>query len=150
MCIKYFFYSDDYAFDQDIAQNWLTDGPNDGGIDAIVNDPSSDGNDVIIVQSKFYEKAILDVDSISAECLKIKNTLKDLKNNKISEYNDKVVSAYRNATSQMEDNGEIKVFIFTSYQPNGKREFNKLEKAMRNVLDEYECIINCGLDIDQK
>ena len=150
MCIKYFFYSDDYAFDQDIAQNWLTDGPNDGGIDAIVNDPSSEGNDVIIVQSKFYEKAILDGDSISAECLKIKNTLKDLKNNKISEYNDKVVSAYRNATSQMEDNGEIKVFIFTSYQPNGKREFNKLEKAMRNVLDEYECIINCGLDIESE
>lgn len=150
MCIKYFFYGDGNSFDQDIAKTWITDGANDGGIDAIINDPSSEGNDVIVIQSKYYENTILDSDGVAAEFVKIKGTLKDLKNNKIAEYNDNVVSAYRNATSQMEEDGIIRVILFTAYQPNGKREYNKLDKAMRTALSEYDCEINCGLDIESE
>ena len=150
MCIKYFFFGDGNSFDQDIAKTWLTDGANDGGIDAIINDPSSEGNDVIIIQSKYYENTVLDSDSVAAEFVKIKGTLKDLRNNKVAEYNDNVVTAYRNATSQMEDDGEIRVVLFTSYRPSGKREFNKLEKTMRNALPEYICEINCGADIESE
>lgn len=150
MCIKYFFFGDGNSFDQDIAKTWLTDGANDGGIDAIINDPSSEGNDVIIIQSKYYENTVLDSDAVAAEFVKIKGTLKDLKNNKVAEYNDNVVTAYRNATSQMEDDGEIRVILFTSYRPSGKREFNKLEKTMRTALTEYSCEINCGADIESE
>ena len=150
MCIKYFFYGEGNSFDQDIAKNWLTDGANDGGIDAIINDPSSEGNDVIIIQSKYYENTVLDSDAVAAEFVKIKGTIKDLRNNKVAEYNDSVVTAFRNATSQMEDDGEIRVILFTSYQPSGKREYNKLEKTMRNALSEYECEINCRADIESE
>lgn len=140
-------YQDYHIFDQDIAKTWLTDGANDRGIDAIINDPSSEGNDVVIIQSKYYENIVLDSDAVAAEFVKIKGTIKDLRNNKVAEYNDSVVTAFRNATSQMEDDGEIRVVLFTSYQPEGKREYNKLEKTMRNALSEYECEINCGADI---
>ncbi len=150
MCIKYFFFDDGNSYDQDIAKTWLTDGANDGGIDAIINDPSSDGNDVIIIQSKYYENTVLDSDAVAAEFVKIKGTLKDLRNNKVAEYNDNVVTAYRNATSQMEDDGEIRVILFTSYRPSGKREYNKLEKTMRTALTEYACEINCGADIESE
>lgn len=150
LCIKYFFFSDGNSFDQDVAKNWLTDGANDGGIDAIINDPSSEGNDVIVIQSKYYENTVLDSDTVAAEFVKIKATLKDLRNNKVAEYNENVVTAYRNATSQMEDEGEIRVVLFTSYQPSGKREFNKLEKTMRTALTEYACEINCGADIESE
>lgn len=150
MCIKYFFFGDGNCFDQDVAKTWLTDGANDGGIDAIINDPSSEGNDVIVIQSKYYENTVLDSDAVAAEFVKIKGTLKDLRNNKVAEYNDKVVTAYRNATSQMEDDGEIRVILFTSYQPSGKREFNKLEKAMRTALPEFNCELNCGAEIESE
>lgn len=150
MCIKYYYFGDGNSFDQDIAKTWLTDGANDGGIDAIINDPSSEGNDVIIIQSKYYENTVLDSDAVAAEFVKIKGTLKDLKNNKVVEYNDSVVTAYRNATSQMEDDGEIRVVLFTSYRPSGKREANKLEKTMRTALPEYSCEINCGADIESE
>ena len=150
MCIKYFYFGEGNSFDQDIAKTWLTDGANDGGIDAIINDPSSEGNDVVIIQSKYYENTVLDSDAVAAEFVKIKGTIKDLRNNKVAEYNDNVVTAFRNATSQMEDDGEIRVVLFTSYQPNGKREYNKLEKTMRNALSEYECQINCGSDIESE
>ena len=60
LCIKYFFYSESgISFDQDVIEEFLTDGANDGGIDAIFNDPTSEGNDLIIVQSKFYENTAL-------------------------------------------------------------------------------------------
>ena len=64
----------------------MTDGANDGGIDAIFNDPTSEGNDLIIVQSKFYENTALGTDNVAGELYKINETLKKLQSNKISEF----------------------------------------------------------------
>lgn len=113
LCIKYFFYSESgTSFDQDIIEEFLTDGANDGGIDAIFNDPTSEGNDLIIVQSKFYENTALGTDNVAGELYKINETLKKLQSNKISEFNEKLVTAYRNATSQMEDNANTRIVFF--------------------------------------
>ena len=139
LCIKYFFYSESgISFDQDVIEEFLTDGANDGGIDAIFNDPTSEGNDLIIVQSKFYENTALGTDNVAGELYKINETLKKLQSNKISEFNDKLVTAYRNATSQMEDNANIRIVFFTSYQPKNKRERNKLDKSMRDYFGKYD------------
>ena len=57
LCMKYFFFNeDDVPFDADIALYYFTDGPNDGGIDAVFNDPNSDDNDVIVMQCKYYDE----------------------------------------------------------------------------------------------
>lgn len=149
LCIKYFFFSESgVPFDQDIVEEYLTDGPNDGGIDAIFNDPTSENNDVIIVQSKFYESTELGTDNVAGELYKINESLKKLQSNKVSEFNEKVVSAYRNATSQMEDNGNIRIVFFTSYQPKNKRERNKLDKSMRDYFGKYDLEMNFRSDIE--
>lgn len=149
LCIKYFFYSESgISFDQDVIEEFLTDGANDGGIDAIFNDPTSEGNDLIIVQSKFYENTALGTDNVAGELYKINETLKKLQSNKISEFNDKLVTAYRNATSQMEDNANIRIVFFTSYQPKNKRERNKLDKSMRDYFGKYDLEMNFRSDIE--
>ena len=149
LCIKYFFFSEaGISFDQDLVEEYLTDGANDGGIDAIFNDPTSESNDVIIVQSKFYENTELGTDNVAGELYKINETLKKLQSNKVSEFNEKVVSAYRNATSQMEDNGSIRIVFFTSYQPKNKRERNKLDKSMRDYFGKYDLEMNFCSDIE--
>lgn len=150
LCIKYFFFSEaGISFDQDIVEEYLTDGANDGGIDAIFNDPTSESNDVIIVQSKFYENTELGTDNVAGELYKINETLKKIQSNKVSEFNEKVVSAYRNATSQMEDNGSIRIVFFTSYQPKNKRERNKkLDKSMRDYFGKYDLEMNFRSDIE--
>ena len=149
LCMKYFFFSEaGVLFDQDMALEYLTDGANDGGIDAIFNDPTSENNDVIVVQSKFYENTVLSTDVVAGELYKINETLKKLKNNKISEFNENLVTAYRNATSQMEDNGNIRIVFFTSYQPQSKKERNKLEKNMRGYFPEYDVEMNFKSDIE--
>ena len=149
LCIKYFFYSESgISFDQDVIEEFLTDGANDGGIDAIFNDPTSEGNDLIIVQSKFYENTALGTDNVAGELYKINETLKKLQSNKISEFNDRLVTAYRNATSQMEDNANIRIVFFTSYQPKNKRERNKLDKSMRDYFSKYDLEMNFQSDIE--
>lgn len=151
LCIKYFFYSESgTSFDQDVIEEFLTDGANDGGIDAIFNDPTSEGNDLIIVQSKFYENTILGTDNVAGELYKINETLKKLQSNKISEFNDKLVTAYRNATSQMEENANIRIVFFTSYQPKNKRERNKLDKSMRDYFGKYDLEMNLRYYVRQK
>lgn len=80
LCIKYFFFSEaGISFDQDIVEEYLTDGANDGGIDAIFNDPTSESNDMIIVQSKFYENTELGTDNVAGELYKINETLKNFR-----------------------------------------------------------------------
>ena len=140
LCMKYFFFSD-VAFDQDLALTYMTDGPNDGGIDAIFNDPTSEGNDVIIVQSKHYIQTPLSSDQVFGELYKISETIKDLKKNKVAGYNESVVTAYRNATSQLEDNGEIRIYFFTSYQPSTKKDRNKILKSITNHFNDFDDIV---------
>lgn len=148
LCIKYFFFSEsDAAFDPDIILSNLTDGKDDGGIDAIFNDPNSEGNDVIILQCKYYEESKLSASDVAGELYKINETLKKLASNKISEFNEQLVTAYRNATSLQEESGVTRICFFTSYEPKNKREKNKLEKSMQEYFPSYDYDLCCRNDI---
>ena len=148
LCLKYFFFSDGAMFDPDAALEFLTDGANDGGIDAIFNDPNSEGNDMVIVQSKYYESTPLTSQDVAGELYKITQTIKSIDNFKVSSLNEAVVSAYRNAKSQMEETGEIRVVFFTSYDPKSKRERTKLEKINNEIFKSYSLEMNFRADIE--
>lgn len=148
LCIKYFFYSEGAAFDPDVLLEFLTDGANDGGIDAIFNDPNSEGNDMIIVQSKYYENSMLTGQDVAGELYKITETIKAIDNFKVSSLNEKVVSAYRTAKSQMEDNGVIRVVFFTSYAPKNKRDRSKIEKSVTSIFSSFEFEMDFRADIE--
>lgn len=148
LCVKYFFYSDGTTLDPELAIDYLTDGANDGGIDAIFNDPNSEGNDMVIVQSKYYESSTLTGQDVAGELYKITETIKAIDSYKVSSINEKVVSAYRTAKSQMEDSGIIRIVFFTSYIPKNKRERSKIEKSMTSFFDSYELEMNFRSDIE--
>ena len=151
LCIKYFFFGEaGIPFDQDLVLEYLTDGANDGGIDAIFNDPTSEGNDVIIVQSKYYEHSELSAQDVAGELYKINETIKLLQSNKVSGFNEKLVTAFRNATSQCEEHGEIRVCFFTSYQPKNKRERNKIEKNIKTYFDKYDLEMNFRTEVESQ
>lgn len=150
LCMKYFFFEEgDVPFDAEEILQYQTDGANDGGIDAIFNDPNSDENDVIIIQCKYYKNTTLTFDDISGGLKKIENTLKNLKNNKTDEYNEGLINAYREATGNMSDDGEIKIYFFTMFQPKNKHVANKLAKAIPNSF-LYEVEIEYRKDIEDQ
>ena len=147
-CMKYFYYKElNIPFDQDIVLEYLTDGANDGGIDAIFNDPTSESNDVIVIQSKYYTKTDLTINAVVGELHKIFETLNNLKLNKIEHLNSKVVSAYRNAISQMEDGARIKVVFFTSYETKNQVTKNNQPKKLSKYFKDYDIEFNFGDDI---
>ena len=150
VCLKYFYFnSPSNPFLPETVIPCMTDASNDGGIDAIFNDPTSEGNDVIVVQSKYYHDSVLKDENVVGELYKIGETLKNLNRNKVQGYNDKLVTAYKNAVSQMEDCGEIKIVFFSSYKPSTKRERNKLEKSA-SILKDYDVDFEFGDDIEQQ
>lgn len=151
LCMKYFFFGGTgIAFDPELALEYLTDGANDGGIDAIFNDPESEGNDVIIIQSKYYNSTDLIAENVAGELYKISETLKKLQNNKIAGFNEKLITAYRNATSQMEESGNVRIYFFTSYQPKNKKESNKLDKSMREYFKSFDLELDFRSDIESQ
>ncbi len=150
LCIKYFFYSDGTPFDPEIACGYITDGANDGGIDAIFNDPNSDTNDVIVVQSKYFKKTSLSDKDVVGELYKISDTIKSLDSFKASNFSEKVKAAYEAAKSQKDDAGIVRVVFFTSYAPASKRECNKLRSLREKTSGTYEFEINFQQDISEQ
>lgn len=148
LCLKYFFFGEKMSFDPETVKGFLTDGSKDGGIDAVFNDPNSDGNDMIIVQSKYYEKTPLKGESVIGELYKITETIKAIDSCKVSDYSEQVVSAYRNAKGQMEDSGIVRIVFFTSYGTKSVRERGKIEKGAVSIFSSYDLELNFQSDIE--
>lgn len=148
LCLKYFFFSEGMSFDPEMVKGYLTDGPKDGGIDAVFNDPNSEGNDMVIVQSKYYEKTPLRGEDVVGELYKITETIKAIDACKVSDYSEQVVSAYRNAKGQMEDSGVVRIVFFTSYGIKSAKERGKIEKGIESIFKSYDFEMNFQSDIE--
>ena len=132
LCLKYFYFNDVDDIDPTDLLDKITDGKSDGGIDAIFNDPNSDNNDMVIIQSKYYEQSDLTVYDAVAELEKMVDTIQNIDNCKVSAINEQVVSAYRWAKSSMVENGAISLAFFSSYKAKSTRERNSIEKKLTN------------------
>ena len=139
-CIKdFFFEKTDNPFDPYIIKDWLTDKTHDGGIDAVFNDPNSNNNDVIIVQSKYYTKGALAKNEILSELAKLNVTIRDLKKKNYALYNDDVVRQFAIAWSQKEDEASIKVYFFASFN---------IMKATKEEIINTICSQNYDFDVE--
>ncbi len=152
LCLKYFYFSDPgTSFDPKlIIQDYITDGKDDGGIDAVFNDPTSESNDVIIVQSKYYDSSSLKGEEVAAELIKIATTLRDMNNRKFQGYNPSVVTAYQNSLNAKADDGEVKIVFFTSFKPRTIRSRNKIEKIVRENFKDYTVELVFREDIEDQ
>ena len=138
MCIEYFYYQTPGSyFDPETVLRFISDGANDGGIDAALNDESSDGNDLILIQSKFYNSASVTQSQIIGEFSKIAETVKKLDKFQVDGYSQRMVSAYKNAVSNMEEEGKRRVVFFTSDSVPPKRDRNKMQKTIQSYFEGF-------------
>ena len=138
VCLRYYFFNTiDNPFDiDDIEENRNTDGANDGGFDAVINDPTSELNDVIIVQSKYYHNTSVNAEMIIGEVSKIANTLDKIQNGLDSDVSQKSKHAFALAKEQMQDGGIIKVVFFTSFvfDEKNKKSKKQVEKRVNEIF----------------
>lgn len=150
MCIYYFYFTSGDAFDPDQVLRSIVDGANDGGIDAVLNDPSSEGNDLILIQSKYYNAADVTQDKIVGELSKINETVKKLDKYKTEGFKADMVSAYRNGISEMEDDGNKRIVFFTSDEIPSKKTKNSILKAVQSYFPDFDVELNFSDDIQSQ
>ena len=139
MCIKYFYYSTGTVnFDAEKVISYLTDGANDGGIDAVFNNEESENNNLVLVQSKYYNVASVPFEKVVGELAKINETVKSLDKFKRKGFSGKMVSAYTNSVSEMGNNAHKELAFFTSDELTNKKEKNKMLKKVQDYFPGYD------------
>ncbi len=150
-CSYYYFYGATEApFDQDEVKDYLVDGANDGGIDAVFKDPNSEDDDIAIVQCKFYNNTKLKAEDITGEITKIKETIEKLNSHEYEGFSKSMVSAFKRAAYEKSSNSEFKIFFFTTYEPTNINEKRKLKKAAEKAGNQYSVELYFAKDIEEQ
>ena len=156
--------SDDYAFsalcvrahlyknpaltlvDSDLEE-MIVDGQYDGGVDALLADPSSEASDLIIAQSKFYRK-ISQEDVLNA-LTKMASFYHDMVQGHYERVNEKVQRRYLSLSSELGEESKIHFVFYTSAPQSGINK-PRLEKKFRELIgssEQFEISIFFGKDL---
>lgn len=146
---SYFYGATDALFDQDEVKDYLVDGANDGGIDAVFKDPNSDDDDIAIVQCKYYDNTKLKVENITGEINKIKDTIEKLNSHKYEGFSKSMITAFKNAIYDKSDNSDFIIHFFIAYDPTVP-EKRKFRKAAEKVGNPYKVEVYFAKDIDEQ
>ena len=86
-------------FDSEFAKTCMIDGSNDGGIDAVFENPN-DGfeNEIVMIQGKFYDRQSFKPSDLKAALLKMASTMDNLETSKVEGYSQKLRTAFYSAT----------------------------------------------------
>lgn len=142
--VKSVFYKNpSLVLDEQTLNDIVVDGTGDNGIDCILTDLTSDHNDLVFIQCKYYESITLD--GIKAAVSKMVNSFIMLKQQKFDQFKNEVVSQYLRCVDEMEEGAKIK-FIFATSSPRNRTQsrsiisyFNQCKGDLAIEMDD-SCI----------
>lgn len=118
----------------------VVDGTGDNGIDCILTDLSSDHNDIIFIQCKYYDS--ISLEKIKEAISKMVEAYKSLTKKTYDSFNNKVVSQYLRCIDEMEEGAKIK-FVFATSSPRNRTQsrsiinyFNQCKNDLPIEMDE--------------
>lgn len=125
----------------------IVDGHADGGVDILLDDPSSETSDLIIGQAKFHQTISFD------ECSDAVNKMADfyiaMDQGHYENVNAKVQQRFLMLNADVGDESKVKFVLFTSAPKNNIR-FDRLKKALYSKLTDqskFELIVLFDTDI---
>ena len=124
----------------------FTDGPNDGGLDAIASYEQNDVHRIALIQSKRVQE--IDKNDILDAASKIARTVADLEGGSAAKYNNRVRGAYERARNTT-DNAPLDIMICTTARPSQATR-DQVEVALANddLLKDYNVTVSYGNDVD--
>ena len=136
LCIKANFYKNPaFSFDGEELIDTLVDGSYDGGVDAILSDPNSDNNDLVLVQSKFYKDISIDI--IQAAIHKMIDFYNHMENGNYESTRIEVQSRYLSLSAEVGDESKIIFAFYTSALKKNIR-IKTLEKNFNDIFKDTE------------
>lgn len=117
----------------------IVDGPKDGGVDALLIDPNSDANDLVLVQSKLYQS--ISYEEIINAIDKLIEFYKGMKEGHYEEAQNKVSKRFSMLDSEGSEESKTVFTIYTS-APKGNARIEKIQKYfydhLNNDQDKFE------------
>lgn len=131
LCVKSNFYKNpSLSFSDSDIENFLVDSVKDGGVDALLSDPNSDANNLVICQSKFYQSITFDAvrDAVAKMILFYKAMLRG----EYETVNTKVQRIFLSLNAEVGEESKVCFVFYTSAPKSGIR-----EDRIQKLLQEY-------------
>lgn len=129
LCVKSNFYKNpSLSFTDSDIENILVDSVKDGGVDALLADPNSETNNMIICQSKYYQTITFDVvrDAVAKMIL----FYKSMKRGEYEAVNTKVQRTFLSLDAEVGDESKVCFVFYTSAPKSGIRE-DRIQKLLQ-------------------
>ncbi len=134
LCIKSnFFKNPALDFDDRTIEKMMVDGTGDGGVDALLSDPNSDESNLVLVQSKYYQK--ISYEDLVNAITKMVRFYNDMSEGNYHNFNHKVISRFCELKAEIGDESKIIFVVYTSASKNNIRK-DRLDKAFNSMVDE--------------
>lgn len=136
LCIKNNFYKNpSLNLNSEDMEAMLVDGCNDGGVDALLSDPNSETSDLILVQSKYYQK--ISFDEITSAITKMYRFYTEMRDGDYDKKQDRVIKRFMNLNAEIGDESKIIFVLYTSALKNGIRD-DRVQKAFSTLVNDSE------------
>ncbi|MDE7163409.1 MAG: AIPR family protein [Clostridia bacterium] len=129
LCVKSnFFKNPSLSFNDSDIENILVDSVKDGGVDALLADPNSETNNMIICQSKYYQSITFDAvrDAVAKMILFYKSMMRG----EYEEVNTKVQRAFLSLNAEIGEESKVCFVFYTSAPKSGIRE-DRIQKLLQ-------------------
>ena len=134
LCIKSNFYKNPaLILNEADYEEIVVDGQYDGGVDVLLSDPNSDGSDLVIGQSKFYQS--ISYDDVLNAMLKMALFYKDMLHGHYEQVNQKVQRRFLTLYSDIGEESKIHFVFYTSAPLSGIRR-DRIEKKFREQFSD--------------
>lgn len=134
LCVRAnFFKNPAIQFDESAINSMMVDGTNDGGVDALLTDPNSDESNLVLVQSKFYQK--ISFDDITNAITKMVHFYNNMSEGNYEKIQSKVIKRFLNLKAEVGDESKIIFVVYTSAPRNGIRS-DRIEKSFNALIKD--------------
>lgn len=125
----------------------VVDGQYDGGVDAMLLDPSSEDNNLVLVQSKFYQ--VINYDEVRDAVDKLILFYKSMERGEYHSVNENVQRRFLTLNSEVGEESKVQFVFYTSAPKKGIRK-DRIEKLLKEHFSDttnFEIIVLFGDDV---
>ncbi|MDE6474198.1 MAG: AIPR family protein [Clostridia bacterium] len=131
LCVRAtYFKNPSLAFNNEVIDRFLTDSTGDGGVDAILSDPSSEASDLILCQAKHWQT--IKYDDVRNAVSKLIAFYKCMDRGEYEIANSKVQREFLSLNAEVGDESKVCFVLYVSAPKNGIRE----DRIQKLLIDE--------------
>lgn len=137
LCVKANFYKNPaLILTESDFEDIIVDGQYDGGADILLNDPNSEGADLVIGQSKFYKN--ISYEDVLNAMIKMALFYKDMVRGQYEHVNERVQRRFLTLNSEVGEESKIHFVFYTSAPQSGIRRDRIVKKFMEQFADSTQ------------